>query len=395
MTQSPKHPKKWGTRIVEAGRNPEAFHGAVNPPVYHASTILFPTVDAMMQYETNRVRYGRHGTPGTHAFEDAMCEIEGGAAACLAPSGLAAVTGALLAFLKAGDHLLMVDTVYDPTRGFCDTMLAGLGIETTYYNPLDTEGLRALIRPQTKVIFAEAPGSRTFEMQDLPALVAIAQESASDIVTMIDNTWATPVYFRPLDFGIDVSIQAATKYIVGHADAMLGVATGNARVADQLVQGFRVAGHCAGPDDVYLGFRGLKTLPLRLKQHSDQAMALIAWIADQPDCARILYPAWPEDPGYGLWRRDFSGATGLFGFVMQGGTWDQAKALLDTLNLFGMGFSWGGYESLIVPNRSFKRLATPWDPEGPSFRIHAGLEDVDDLIADLEKGFAAFRAAAS
>lgn len=385
------------TRIIEAGRDPAAQDGAVNPPVYHASTILYPNVAAMKEYPRLRTRYGRHGTPGTHAFEDAMSELEGAAVTCLASSGLLAVTGSILSFVKAGDHLLMVDTVYEPTRDFCEGMLKRLGVETSYYDPEIGAGITSLLRPNTKVVFLEAPGSRSFEMQDVSGIAAAAKApgvpGGAERVVIMDNTWATPLLFRPLEHGVDVSIQAATKYIVGHADAMLGTAAATDRCADQLQAGFRALGFSAAPDDTYLAFRGLKTLHVRLERHWRTAEALIEWLLRQPEVSRVLFPPLPTDPGHTLWKRDFDGASGLFGLVLNQGTETQAAQLCDVPELFGIGFSWGGYESLIVPNRRLPRSVTAWAPEGPSFRLHAGLEDPADLIADLQRGFEAFRAA--
>lgn len=378
------------TKIVTSGRDPSEQFGAVNPPVVHASTILMPSTKELRDYDSMKYRYGRHGMPTQHALMDAMAELEGGYKAVLSPSGLAAVTTALQAFLSAGDHLLMVDTVYEPTRNFCDKHLARFGVETTYYDPLVGAGISALIKPNTKVVFTESPGSRTFEMQDIPGIAAAAKANG-DITVMTDNTWGTPLYFKAFDMGVDVSIHAATKYIVGHSDAMLGVITVRESHWDSLLDCNRTIGMAVAPDDAYLGLRGLRTLSVRLRQHGETAMALCKWLDDQPEVSRILYPAWPQDPGYTLWKRDYLGATGLFGFVLKGGTTRQSDAFLDALEHFGMGFSWGGFESLMIPNSRVKRTATAWKPEGLSFRCHAGLEDADDLIADLDQAFEVFR----
>jgi len=381
------------TKVITSGRHPKKQFGAVNPPVLHASTILFDTVKDLKDYENAPVKYGRHGTPSTFSLQEAVADLEGGYDSLLAPSGLAAVTTAILSFVSAGDHMLMVDSVYDPTRSFCDTALKRFGVETTYYDPLIGAGIEELIRPNTKVVFVESPGSRTFEVQDIPAIAAAAK-AKGDITVIMDNTWATPLYFKPFEHGADVSVQAATKYIVGHSDAMLGVITTTEEAWERVYMTNRSLGGCAAPDDAYLGQRGLRTLSVRLERHCKNAMILIDWLLDQPEVSRILYPAHPKDPGYELWQRDFLGATGLFGVVFNQGSMKQGYALLDSLKHFGMGYSWGGYESLMIPNIGFSRVATKWKPEGLSFRIHAGLEDPEDLIADLDQAFDTFRKSA-
>lgn len=382
------------TKVITSGRNNAEQFGAVNPPVVHASTILMPSTKELHDYESLKYRYGRHGMPTQHALMDAMAELEGGHKAVLSPSGLAAVTTALQAFLSAGDHLLMVDTVYEPTRNFCNKHLARMGIETTYYDPLIGAGIAALIKPNTKVVFTETPGSRTFEMQDVPGISAAAKSrktNEGDITIITDNTWGTPLFFKAFERGVDISVHAATKYIVGHSDAMLGVIVAAESHWDRLLDCNRTLGMAVAPDDAYLGLRGFRTLSVRLKQHQENAMILCKWLNDQPEVSRILYPAWPQDPGYTLWKRDFEGATGLFGFVLKGGSIEHSDKFLDALHHFGMGFSWGGFESLMIPNSKVTRTATAWRPEGLSFRCHAGLENTDDLIADLDQAFEAFR----
>lgn len=379
------------TTIVHAGRKPFDNHGIVNPPVYHASTVLFPTVEAWEQARDRRdqpgtIVYGRRGTPTTFALQDAMAELEG-ADHCLAvPSGLAAITAPLLAFLDPGDHMLMVDAVYYPARRFADTLLARMGVETTFYDPAIGAGIAGLIRQNTRVVYLEAPGSQTFEMQDIPAIAEVARKAGA--VTMMDNTWATPLYFKPLDFGVDISIMAATKYIVGHSDAMLGLVSARdehfARVRDSAW----TLGMAVGPDDCYLGQRGLRTLSARLARHQESAMKLAKWFEARPEVDRVLYPALPSDPGHGIWKRDFEGASGLFGVVLRDASPDAVAAMLNGYRYFGMGGSWGGYESLVLPTQPERlRSATTWDAPGPTLRYHAGLEDADDLIADLEAGF--------
>ena len=379
------------TTIVHAGRKPFDNHGIVNPPVYHASTVLFPTVEAWELAREHRdqpgtIVYGRRGTPTTFALQDAMAELEG-ADHCLAvPSGLAAITAPLLAFLDPGDHMLMVDAVYYPARRFADTLLARMGVETTFYDPAIGADIAGLIRQNTRVVYLEAPGSQTFEMQDIPAIAEVARKAGA--VTMMDNTWATPLYFKPLDFGVDISIMAATKYIVGHSDAMLGLVSARdehfARVRDSAW----TLGMAVGPDDCYLGQRGLRTLSARLARHQESAMKLAEWFEARPEVDRVLYPALPSDPGHEIWKRDFKGASGLFGVVLRDASPDAVAAMLNGYRYFGMGGSWGGYESLVLPTQPERlRSATTWDAPGPTLRYHAGLEDADDLIADLEAGF--------
>lgn len=382
------------TKLVTAGRNPEKQLGAVNTPVYHASTILFPSVAALQdawQGKGDWLLYGRRGTPTTFGLQEALAELEGGYECRLAPSGLAAITTALLAYLEAGDHLLMVDSVYGPTRSFCDGMLKRLGVETTYYDPLVGSGISALMQPNTKVVFTESPGSVTFEVQDIPAIASAAH--AGGALCIMDNTWATPLYFKPFSHGIDVSVHAGTKYIVGHSDAMLGTITTTEAAWPRLKEAHDLLGQCAGPDDVYLGQRGLRTMGVRLRQQQETGLSIARWLGDRPEVERVLHPALPNDPGHALWKRDFTGASGLFGAVLKPCSQDAVTALVDHLEFYGLGYSWGGYESLIMfYDPSKMRTATTWDALGPTIRIHAGLEDPDDLIADLERGFERFNA---
>jgi cystathionine beta-lyase len=384
------------TRIVHAGRHPEQHFGAVNPPVFHVSTVLFPTVAAMEAANKSFydiIRYGRIGTPTSLALEEAVCALEGGYRSVSTSSGLAAISGTLTALLKAGDHLLMVDTVYEPTRKFCLKQLARWGVETTFYDPLVGAGIVDLIKPQTQVIFVESPGSLTFEVQDIPAIAQVAH--TNDALVVLDNTWATPLFFKPFDKGVDISIQAATKFIVGHADAMLGVITCASealwrRVKDSVTS----AGVCAGAEELFLGLRGLRTLAVRLRQHGESGLLLANWLKARPEITRVLYPALPDDPGHALWQRDFTGACGVFGFELTPCSSAAQAAFVDGLEYFGLGWSWGGFESLILPTTdTIPRTATTWESAGPTFRIHTGLEDPDDLIADLEAGLARLGAA--
>lgn len=387
------------TEIVHAGRRPEEYRGVVNPPVYHASTVLFPSLDALEaaqkpSADPYRVTYGRRGTPTSFALTDAVAALEGGAGCVLTPSGLSAVTIGLLALLSAGDHLLMVDTCYGPSRNFCNGVLKKLGVETTYYDPLIGAGIAALIRPNTKVIFLESPGSLTFEVQDVPAIVAAAKAADHPVITVIDNTWASPHFFKPILLGVDVSIQAATKYIVGHSDVLIGTITANAETFPAIQKAHGDLGIWTGPDDMYLTQRGLRTLGVRLARHQETGLALARWLQARPEVARVLHPGLPDDPGHALWRRDFSGACGLFGALLHPVSRGKLAAFLDGLEFFGMGWSWGGFESLCVPQHPESiRTATRWQAEGPLLRFHAGLEDPADLIADLEAGFARMAAA--
>jgi cystathionine beta-lyase len=376
-----------GTFLAHAGRDPFANQGVVNPPLYHASTIVFPTLAALEEADRTPyqgTRYGRRGTPTTFAFEDAMAALEAGYRAIAVSSGLAAITAALLAFLKAGDHLLMVDTTYAPVRRFCDKVLAGLGIETTYYDPLADPA--PLFRANTRVLYLESPGSLTFEVQDVPALARLARDRGA--VSIIDNTWAAGLLFQPLSHGVDVSIQAATKYIVGHADAMLGAIIANEATWLRLRRATALLGSGVGPEACWLGLRGLRTLEVRLARQAATALSLAQWLGGRPEVARVLHPALPGAPGHALWARDFTGSNGLLSVVLRPVAKPRLAAMLDGLRLFAMGYSWGGYESLIVPfDPGPLRTASRWPDPGPCLRLHAGLEAAQDLIEDLDAGF--------
>lgn len=385
---------KDATLVTTLGRDPEANHGIVNPPTWRASTILSPTLEA---YERRRygepTTYGRYGTPTTAALQEAVARLEGGHRTIAVASGKTAISATLLALLEAGDHLLVVDCVYGPTRRFADGLLAKFGVETSYFDPAIGSGIAGLMRPTTKVVFVEAPGSWTFEMQDIRAIAAVAH--AQGAVVVMDNTWASPLYCKPFTLGVDVSIQAATKYIGGHSDLMMGTITTTAEVWERVRHGVFEVATAAGPDECTLALRGLRTLAVRLERHQQSGLVLTDWLRRRPEVRRVLHPALPDDPGHALWRRDFLGASGLFGFVLEPCTRAQLAAFLDHLELFGMGASWGGYESLLIPiDPRPIRTAVPWTEPGQAMRIHVGLEDPEDLIRDLEAGFARFRAAA-
>ena len=375
------------TKLATAARE-YTEHGMVNPAVYRGSTITFPTVESLKPGGRPYV-YGRRGTPTSRAIEDAIAELEGGHACKVAPSGVAAITAALLSFLKSGDHLLMVDSVYGNTRDFCDHMLAGLGIETTYYEPLIGERLRDLIKPNTKVLFLESPGSLTFEVQDVPLLAKIAHENG--IVVMLDNTWSAGHYFKAFIHGVDISIQAATKYIVGHSDVMFGSVVCNEATWPRFKAGYEYLGLFAGPDDMYLALRGLRTLDVRLERHMKSALQVAEWLRHRPEVETVLYPALSNAPGHELWKRDFTGASGLFGIILKPKSEPAVAAMLDNMSLFSMGYSWGGFESLILPVHP-QRTVTTWQPAGPTLRLQIGLEHPDDLIVDLEAGLSRLNA---
>lgn len=377
------------TRLAHMGNDPRDFFGFVNPPVVHASTVLFPDA-ATMAARNQKYTYGTRGTPTTDALAAAMNELEGAAGTIIVPSGLAAVCVPLLAFLSAGDHVLIVDSVYHPTRRFADTMLKRLGVDVQYYDPLAAAQIAGLMKPNTKVVFTESPGSNTFEMQDIPAIAAAAHEGGA--MVMMDNTWATPLYFRPLDHGVDISIHAATKYPAGHSDLLLGTVSANDACFERLYDTFLTLGACAGPDDVYQVLRGLRTMGVRLARHQESALEIARWLEGQPGVAQVLHPALESHPGHAIWKRDFSGASGIFSIVLDGGGEPAAHAFLDALEIFGLGYSWGGYESLAVHVFLGDRTIATGPYAGPVIRLQIGLEDVDDLKADIEKGLNAARA---
>jgi cystathionine beta-lyase len=386
-----------GTRVVGAGRRPEWTQGIVSAPVWRASTILY---DSVADLRANAGRdthhqlfYGRRGTPTQWSLADALTQLEPGAhATFLYPSGVAAVSAALLSVLSPGEELLLADSVYDPTRSFATGLLKRFGVKTRFYDPLIGGGIADLIGPDTRAIFMESPGSLTFEVQDIPAIVAAAK--ARGVTTLLDNTWATPLLFPAIARGIDLSILACTKYVVGHSDVMLGSVTAAPDHWDRLRATSFQLGQVASPDDAWLGSRGLRTMALRLNHHGAAALRIARWLDTRPEVARVLHPALPSCPGHDLFERDFKGAAGLFAFVLNGGDDAARAALIDGLDLFGIGYSWGGFESLAIPvDPQRYRTATSWQSEGPMIRLQIGLEDADDLIADLAAGLDRFKAA--
>ena len=377
------------TKLVTGGRRKEWTHGVVNPPVYRASTCLFDTYAQLRERVADptakQLFYGRKGTPTQWALEEALTELEGADGTMLFPSGIAAVTTSILALVKAGDHVLITDSAYEPTRTFANGLLKAMNIETEFYDPMIGSGIAALLRPNTSVIVTESPGSLTFEVQDIPAIVAAAKENNTYVIT--DNTWATPLFFKPLEHGVDISIEACTKYIGGHSDAMIGSASAKGQAWRRLQRTTYQMGHMVSPDDAFLTSRGLRTLGIRLKAHEEKALKVAAWLKDRPEVATVLHPAFEECPGHEIWARDFSGSTGLFSIVLKGGDYPDTAAMVDDMHLFKMGFSWGGYESLILPSDpTSSRSAVKWSAAGPLLRLHIGLEDTDDLIADLDAG---------
>ena len=379
------------TLLVEAGADVEMEFDIVNPAVSRASTVLFPTLDAFNKRHDRRYTgsaYGIHGTPTNFALAEAVTALEGGHRTLVVSSGLAAVTLSLLAFLDPGDHLLMVDTVYGPGRSFCENILRRFGVEFSYYDPLIGGRIGSLMRPNTRVVSLESPGSLTFEVQDVPAIAAEARARGAKV--LLDNTWATPLYFKGFQHGVDVSIHAATKYISGHSDLVLGLIVSGDDAAFRKIKDTAASfGDCAAPDVCYLALRGLRTLSVRLRHHQQSALRVAQWLQGRTEIARVLYPALPDDPGHALWKRDFRGAAGLFGVVLRTDSERAVAAMVDGLALFRIGASWGGFESLIVPAQpGIQRTAVPWGEGGYLVRINVGLEAVDDLIADLEAGLA-------
>jgi cystathionine beta-lyase len=375
------------TRLVRSGRDKNIVGQFVNPPVFHASTVLFDSIEDM-QLQRQRYNYGRIATPTSDALETALNELEGADGTALCPSGLSAATLALLSCLSSGDRVLLTDSVYGPVRRFADGMLKRLGVEPVYFDPLIGAGIEALFTANTRAVYAESPGSLTFEMQDLPAIAEVAHRHGATV--LFDNSWATPLYFRALDHGADISIMAGTKYIGGHSDAMIGTAAARGDAWKKLKQARIDLGIHLAPDDMFLALRGLRTMAIRLDQHQKSATQIARWLQARGDVARVLYPVLENDPGHAIWKRDMTGASGLFAIVARGWSEKKASAFIDHLELFGIGASWGGFESLItLPHVHRSRSATSWAAEGPLMRLHVGLEDPADLTADLEAAFAA------
>jgi len=392
LTREQRAKLKPRSRLVVSGRNPEDSFGFVNPPIVRGSTVLYPTLDDFLVRKA-RFTYGTAGNPTTEALETALNDIEGGAGVILVPSGLMACTVPLLACLKSGDHMLVTDSVYRPTRDFCDKMLSRLGIEVTYYDPLIGAGIASLFKPNTRAVFTEAPGSQTFEVQDIPAIVGVAH--ARSAVVLMDNTWATPLYFDAHGFGVDYSIQAGTKYPAGHSDVLTGsVSARTPELFQQLKDAKQNLGVIISPEDAFLTLRGLRTMAMRLAHQGPAGHEMARWFKERPEVARVMHPGLEDDPGHALWKRDFTGCSSLFAIELHPVSQKALGAMLNDLTFFGMGASWGGYESLALPfDCTSYRSATPWKPAGPTVRFHIGLEELDDLKADLAEGFARMAAA--
>ncbi|WP_387463731.1 cystathionine beta-lyase [Photorhabdus sp. RM323S] len=388
--------KKLETSLVNAGRNRKFTQGAVNPIIQRTSSVIFDSVASKRQATHNRANgelfYGRRGTQTHFSFQEAMAELEGGAGCTLYPSGAAAISNAILSFAAAGDHILLTGSAYDPTQGFCDKILSRMNITTDYFDPMIGEEIAELIKPNTKVVFLESPGSITMEVQDIPAIVRAVRQVNPDIVIMIDNTWAAGVLFKALEFGIDISIQSGTKYIIGHSDAMLGIAVANERCWVQLRENSYLMGQIADADTVYMANRGLRTLAIRLKQHEKSSIEIAQWLQQRSEVAVVYHPALPSCPGHDNFIRDFSGSSGLFSFQLKERlTHQQFSNYLDNFHHFKMAFSWGGFESLILGYQpeEIKTIRQYNSPQktGTLFRLHVGLENIQDLIDDLAEGF--------
>jgi cystathionine beta-lyase len=391
LTPETKKKLRSRSRLVHLGRDSEANHGFINVPIYRGSTVLFPDVETM-KGANQRYTYGTHGTPTTDALCEAWSELSGAAGTMLVPSGLFAIIAALMTALGAGDHLLMTDSAYQPGRHYANTILKRMGVETTFYDPAIGAGIGALMRSNTRAIFTEAPGSESLDMQDIPAIAAVAR--ARDVCVIMDNTWATPLFFSPFAHGVDMVIEAGTKYLSGHADLLLGLVSANSAWFPRLRRLVDALAVLPGPEDVYLALRGLRTMELRLREAERQALVLAHWLRGRPEVKDVIHPALPDYPGHAIWKRDFTGSSGLFSIVLHQASDAAVAAMLDGLELFGMGYSWGGFESLVIPFDCTKyRTATRWAPGGPTLRISVGLEDVEDLKEDLDRGFARLRKA--
>jgi cystathionine beta-lyase len=380
------------SRLVNLGRDAEFSQGFINVPPFRGSTVLYPDV-ATLKSRTQRFTYGTRGTPTTEALCSAWSDLTGGAGTVLAPSGLAAIVVALMTALSAGDHLLVTDSVYEPSRAFVDKALRRFGIETSYYDPTIGAGIDALMRPNTKAVLTESPGSQTLEVQDIPAIAEVAHARGACVI--LDNTWATPLFFSPHAHGVDMAVEAGTKYLSGHADLLLGLVSANAAWFERLHHCVHLMAIPAGPEDVFLALRGLRTMDLRLREAERQGLALARWLSDRPEVLRVIHPALPDHPGHAIWKRDYSGSSGLFSIVLKPASEAAVAAFLDGLELFGLGYSWGGYESLALPfDCTATRTATRFAPGGPTIRFSVGLEDIEDLQADLDRGFKRLKATA-
>lgn len=389
---------KQDSKVVHSGRQPFKHYGMVNTPIYPSSTILFPTIEAYNEAEQGRscyypddnsvaadLSYAITGTPTSYALAEAISSLEGGYKSILVQSGLAALTTTLMALTSSGDHILIPDTAYGPTRRFCNLELKRFGVETTFYDPLIGADIAGMIRENTTMILVESPGSLTFEVQDIPAISAVAK--TRNVAVVMDNSWATPLFFKPFMHGVDISIQAITKYIGGHSDVIMGAITTNEHYYRKIYKYFRHSGACVSPYDCYLAQRGIRSLSARLKQHEESALKVASWLETRKEVAQVLYPALPSHPGHALWKRDFTGASGLFSFILKPYAEEAIHNMINNMGLFAIGCSWGGYESLILNfNPTSIRTATNWQTTGPCIRVHIGLENVDDLIDDLEKG---------
>ena len=388
--------KHLDTALVNAGRSKKYTQGSVNSVIQRASSLVFETVEAKKHATRNRAKgelfYGRRGTLTHFSLQEAMCELEGGAGCALFPCGAAAVANTILAFVEQGDHVLMTNTAYEPSQDFCTKILAKLGVTTSWFDPLIGADIARQIQPNTRVVFLESPGSITMEVHDVPAIVAAVRRVAPQAIIMIDNTWAAGVLFKALDFGVDISIQAGTKYLIGHSDPMVGTAVSNARCWDQLRENAYLMGQMVDADTAYMTSRGLRTLGVRLRQHHESSLRIAEWLAQHPQVARVNHPALPGSKGHEFWQRDFTGSSGLFSFVLNKRLTDaELAAYLDNFSLFSMAYSWGGFESLILANQPEQiasiRPEAEVDFSGTLIRVHIGLENVDDLLADLAAGF--------
>jgi cysteine-S-conjugate beta-lyase len=380
---------KVATALTQLGRDPGRYFGFVNHPIYRGSTVLFPDAESLHSRAVE-FTYGRPSNPTSRALEEALAKLEGGVKTVLTPSGLSAVATTLTAFAEAGGHILISDSVYQPTRRFADRLLTRMGVDVEYYDPLIGGRIESLLRRETKLVFTESPGSQSFEIQDIPAICKAAR--ARGVPVAMDNTWATPLYFRAFEHGVNISVQAATKYIVGHADALLGAIVCDAATAPAVAATHESLGLCVSGEDCFLALRGLRTLAVRLERHWKSGLEIAQWLQTRPEVAAVLHPALPGDPGYELWRRDFTGASGLFSIILKPYPKEAVRRMLNALRLFGMGYSWGGYESLVVPfDCASYRTATAWKTDGPALRLHIGLEDVEDLKRDLDRGLAALK----